>query len=119
MGFMNSMKSTLNEDFNESYTENGALGYRTTGKYLLDLNFKVASLRKADAETIISRFDKAFSEDHIHALKWLFYLRDGKKWAIDTLEEVRNTSEFPPTVDFYYCHNLCKFRNSYCEYKNY
>ena len=27
MGFMNSMKSTLNEDFNESYTENGALGY--------------------------------------------------------------------------------------------
>lgn len=59
-----------------SYTENGALGYRTTGKHLLDLNFKVASLRKADAETIISGFDKAFSEDHIHALKWLFYLRD-------------------------------------------
>lgn len=69
MGFMNSMKSTLNEDFNESYTENGALGYRTTGRHLLDLNFKVASLRKADAETIISGFDKAFSEDHIHALK--------------------------------------------------
>lgn len=79
MGFMNSMKSTLNEDFNESYTENGALGYRTTGKHLLDLNFKVASLRKADAETIISGFDKAFSEDHIHALKWLFYLRDARE----------------------------------------
>lgn len=44
---------------------------------------------------------------------------EAKKWAIDTLEEVRNTSEFPPTVDFYYCYNLCKFRNSYCEYKNY
>ena len=44
---------------------------------------------------------------------------EAKKWAIDTLEEVRNISEFPPTVDFYYCHNLCKFRNSYCEYKNY
>lgn len=79
MGFMNSMKSTLNEDFNESYTENGALGYRTTGKHLLDLNFKVASLRKADAETIISGFDKAFSEDHIHVLKWLFYLRDARE----------------------------------------
>ena len=79
MGFMNSMKSTLNEDFNESYTENGALGYRTTGRHLLDLNFKVASLRKADAETIISGFDKAFSEDHIHALKWLFYLRDARE----------------------------------------
>lgn len=46
MGFMNSMKSTLNEDFNESYTENGALGYRTTGKHLLDLNFKVACSAK-------------------------------------------------------------------------
>jgi hypothetical protein len=79
MGFMNSMKSTLNEDFNESYTENGAFGYRTTGRHLLDLNFKVASLRKADAETIISGFDKAFSEDHIHALKWLFYLRDARE----------------------------------------
>ena len=79
MGFMNSMKSTLNNDFNESYTENGALGYRTTGKYLLDLNFQVASLRKADAASIISRFDKAFSEDKIHALKWLFYLRDARE----------------------------------------
>lgn len=42
-----------------------------------------------------------------------------KKWAINTLNEIRDTDEFPPTVDFYYCHNLCKFRNSYCEYKNY
>lgn len=79
MSFMNSMKSTLNNDFSESYTENGALGYRTTGKYLLDLNFQVASLRKADAASIISRFDKAFSEDKIHALKWLFYLRDARE----------------------------------------
>lgn len=79
MSFMDSMRSTLNNDFNESYTENGALGYRTTGKNLLDLNFKVASLRKAGAETIISDFDKAFSDDKMHALKWLFYLRDARE----------------------------------------
>ena len=36
MDFMNAMKQTLN---NESITENGAIGYQTTGKELLDLNF--------------------------------------------------------------------------------
>ena len=44
---------------------------------------------------------------------------EAQQWAIDTLKEIENTEEFPPTVDFYYCHNLCKYRNSYCEYKNY
>ena len=36
----------LNEDFNYSITENGALGYRTTGKELLDMNFAISSMRK-------------------------------------------------------------------------
>ena len=30
--FIEEMQKTLNEEFNESRTENGALGYRTTGK---------------------------------------------------------------------------------------
>ena len=33
---------------NKSVTENGATGYRTTTKALLDLNFKVSSLRARD-----------------------------------------------------------------------
>lgn len=32
MGFMNKMSGVLNDDYNESITENGAVGYRTTGK---------------------------------------------------------------------------------------
>ena len=32
----------LKEELNVSTTENGALGYATTGKELLDFNFKVA-----------------------------------------------------------------------------
>jgi hypothetical protein len=44
---------------------------------------------------------------------------EAQKWALDTLKEIDKEEKFPPTVDFYYCHNLCKFRNSYCEYKNY
>ena len=80
MSFMSSMENTLNgKGFNVSHTENGALGYRTTGKNLLDLNFKVATLRKADANTIISDFEKAFGEDKMYALKWLFYLRDARE----------------------------------------
>ena len=46
MDFTTAMANMLNEDYNVSVTENGATGYRTTGKALLDLNFSVASQRK-------------------------------------------------------------------------
>lgn len=75
-GFMSAMKSTLNDEFNVSVTENGAIGYRTTGKELLDLNFAVASLRKASPSDIANRFVRAFFEDKITAMKWLFFARD-------------------------------------------
>lgn len=76
MAFMNSMKATLNDEFNVSVTENGAVGYRTTGKELLDLNFAVASLRRMTDAEVVKRFKKAFFEDQILAMKWLFYSRD-------------------------------------------
>ena len=38
--FMSAMKKTLNDEYNVAFTENGAAGYRTTGKSLLDLNFR-------------------------------------------------------------------------------
>lgn len=74
--FINEMKKTLNNEFNYSETENGALGYRTTGKNLLDINFQVASLRGASEEQIINKFIKAFYENKLLAIKWLFYVRD-------------------------------------------
>ena len=75
--FIDSLKETLNGDeFNVSITENGALGYATTGKNLLDLNFAVASLRKATKIDIYQRFLSAFGEDKSLALKWLFFARD-------------------------------------------
>ncbi|MCM1101971.1 MAG: DUF2828 domain-containing protein [Clostridium sp.] len=61
---------------NVSRTENGALGYRTTGHELLDLNFRVSSLRGREERYIADSFVKAFYEDRRHAVKWLFYLRD-------------------------------------------
>ena len=61
---------------NKSVTENGAVGYKTTTHPLLDLNFKVSSLRARDEEYITAEFIKVFMEDRIYAVKWLFFLRD-------------------------------------------
>ena len=74
MAFMNAIKNELNNE--KQLTENGAVGYRTTGKKLLDLNFSVASLRGASEQTIINKFMDAYWEDPVMAIKWLFYSRD-------------------------------------------
>jgi len=75
--FMDGIKDTLvNGADNVSVTENGAVGYRTTGRSLLDLNFAVASLRNASEYDISKRFTKAFFEDKVTAMKWLFFARD-------------------------------------------
>lgn len=68
-----------NELSNEmQYTENGVLGFRTTGKELLDLNFATSSLRKMSEDEIYDRFVKAFYENKLLAIKWLFFLRDAR-----------------------------------------
>ena len=79
MNFMNAVKKTLDNEYNVSITENGAVGYRTTGKELLDLNFAVASLRKMSDAEVSKRFMKAFCEDPVLAVKWLFYSRDARQ----------------------------------------
>lgn len=74
--FLTSMKDMLLEEHNLSQTENGALGYRTTGKELLDLNFAVSSLRREMPQKIQTRFWNAYYEDPVLAVKWLFFARD-------------------------------------------
>lgn len=76
MNFMSAVKHTLDNEMNVSVTENGAVGYRTSGKALLDLNFSVASLRSESENEIYRRFMNAFVEDKVLAMKWLFYARD-------------------------------------------
>lgn len=76
MSFMNELKNTLNEDYNYSVTENGALGYRTSGKELLDMNFAVASMRNMSESQIYDKFIKAYFEDKTMAMRWLFFARD-------------------------------------------
>lgn len=76
MEFMDHLKNTLDEDYNKSITENGAVGYRTTGKKLLDLNFQVSSLRSQSEQEVRDKFTDLFYEDKLLAVKWLFYAGD-------------------------------------------
>lgn len=72
--FMQLMKGTL--DNRTQTTENGAVGYQTTGKKLVDMNFAVSSLRKASDEEIRDMFTKVYFEDKLTAIKWLFFAGD-------------------------------------------
>jgi hypothetical protein len=67
----------LKEKKNEkTLTENGAVSFRTSGKDLVDLNFKAASYRSKTEEELYKDFTKAFAEDQNLAIKWLFFARD-------------------------------------------
>lgn len=77
--FMENLKETLNEDFNVSVTENGAIGYRTSGRELLDINFAVSSMRNSEEEEIVDKFVEVFYENKLLAVKWLFYVRDARE----------------------------------------
>lgn len=61
---------------NKSITENGAIGYKSSGSALVDLNYNVSSFRNSSEEEIIEAFDTAFAENKKYAMKWLFFARD-------------------------------------------
>ena len=75
-GFMEKLHIALSNKIKR--TENGAVGYETTGKALVDLNFAAASLRNESESKVIDRFIRAFYEDRVLAMKWLFFLRDAR-----------------------------------------
>lgn len=73
---MNKMLNGMKKTSNFTRTENGAVTHKTSLSGLLDLFGMGAAYRtRSDADCIVL-FQKAFTEDPIHALKCLFYLRD-------------------------------------------
>ena len=42
MSFLENMKKATEDEFNVSVTENGALGYKTSGKQLLNISYSVS-----------------------------------------------------------------------------
>lgn len=74
MSFLNEMQNVLNDE--KTYTENGAVAYKTSGKQLLDFNFNVSALRNVGENEIKEQYRKVFYEDPLLAVKYLFYLGD-------------------------------------------
>ena len=70
------MLEVLKKTANKTYTENGAVTRRTSGKDCLDLFAAIGALRRADDQNICSRFLKAYAENPDLAMKILFYARD-------------------------------------------
>ena len=80
MNFYEQINKTLaDSDSNRSVTENGALGFKTTGRALLDLNFAVSSLRNAGEKEIEQKFAAALGDDRNTAIVWLFFARDARE----------------------------------------
>lgn len=75
--FGNALKETVeSNEFNVSVTENGAVGYETTGKELLDMNYQISSMRKMSEEEIQDKFTKVYFENKLLAIKFLFFVGD-------------------------------------------
>ena len=66
----------LKNEANRTFTENGAVTFRSTLSDCLDLFATAGALRLASDEEIITRFMRAFAEDRDIAMKTLFYARD-------------------------------------------
>ena len=71
---MNLVEALKNEA-NKTYTENGALAYKSSLNDNLDF-FAQASLFKYDSNLALNYFIRAFNEDNLLAMKNLFYLRN-------------------------------------------
>lgn len=74
--FIQALKNEFNNEL--SVTENGAVGYATTGKKMLDMFFKLSSYRNRRDSEIISDFLAAWDENSnkVNAILFLFFVRD-------------------------------------------
>ena len=75
--FMTNLMDTVHETSpNVSVTENGAVGFSTSGKALTDLNYMLSSMRNMEKDEIWQRFVVAYNENPMLAVLWLFFARD-------------------------------------------
>ena len=60
----------------KTFTENGAVAYETSGKSLLDFNFKLSQYRNMEVREIRHDFTNVYFEDPMIAVKFIFYVGD-------------------------------------------
>lgn len=65
-----------NQYQNLTRTENQAVALKSTGSALLDFFASVGAMRSEPELTIVNKFEKAFAEDKLLAMKTLFYARN-------------------------------------------
>lgn len=70
------MLEFLKREADKTYTENGAVTYRSTQSQCLDLFASIGALRGESGEEITGRFLRAYAENADLAMKTLFYARD-------------------------------------------
>ena len=70
------MLNALKNEANKTRTENGALTYKSTKNYCLDLFATIGALRSAGEAEIRNRFIRAYTENPDLAMKILFFARD-------------------------------------------
>ena len=73
---INELKNELKKQDNYQLTENGAVGYVSTGDVLADLNFRVSSMRFGVSNVDKKLFVQAMDSNLEYAIKWLFFMRD-------------------------------------------
>ena len=74
--FVDALATTIEDAYNRTLTENGAVAFEHTSSKLLDLNFALSSLNGSSDKEILDMWVPAFNEDPLLAMKWLFYSRD-------------------------------------------
>ena len=74
MDFMTMLQDEHNN--RKTFTENGAVAYATSGKFILDFNFKLSQYRNMTAEDIKNDFCKVYFENPLIATKFMFYVGD-------------------------------------------
>ena len=70
------MLSELKYEANKTYTENGAVAFRSTGSHCLNLFAACGALRQASDGVQYSLFTRAWAENPDMAMKILFFARD-------------------------------------------
>ena len=74
MSFTSALTNTLSNAV--QLTENGAVGYVTTGKNITDMFFKISSYRNMPESAIKADFAKVYAENPNLAVKFAFYVGD-------------------------------------------
>lgn len=74
MSFTSALTNTLSNAV--QLTENGAVGYVTTGKNIADMFFKISSYRNMPESAIKADFAKVYAENPNLAVKFAFYVGD-------------------------------------------